>query len=134
MEPLWSPGVATDGNQRQIDKTRKAQKQGKSVATGCHRLPETFHGKEGVSGSSPEEGSHKSPANGAFAFPIAVHFLQRARVWNRFWNSQAKKAPISLSNQTSEHGSISAGEQDVVRPVAVDPADTRRCHRELHTR
>jgi hypothetical protein len=63
MEPLWSPGVATDGNQRQIDKTRKAQKQGKSVATGCHRLPETFHGKEGVSGSSPEEGSHESPAN-----------------------------------------------------------------------
>jgi hypothetical protein len=25
----------------------------------CHRLPEMFHGKEGVSGSSPEEGSAK---------------------------------------------------------------------------
>jgi hypothetical protein len=26
------------------------------VATGCHRLPPKSHGKEGVSGSSPEEG------------------------------------------------------------------------------
>jgi hypothetical protein len=55
------PGVATDGNQRQIDKTRKAEKQAKSVATGCHRLPETFHGKEGVDGSSPSEGFAKTP-------------------------------------------------------------------------
>jgi hypothetical protein len=27
----------------------------------CDLLPETFHGKEGVSGSSPEEGSAKNP-------------------------------------------------------------------------
>jgi hypothetical protein len=57
MEPLWSPVVATGGNQRQIDYVPNPQKQAKSVATGCHRSRETFHGKEGVSGSSPEEGS-----------------------------------------------------------------------------
>jgi len=39
MEPLWSPGVATDGNQPQIDRARKPQKQAKSLAIGCHRLP-----------------------------------------------------------------------------------------------
>jgi len=33
-----------------------------TVATGYHRLPFGSHGKEGVSGSSPEEGSDESPA------------------------------------------------------------------------
>jgi hypothetical protein len=48
MEPLWSPVVATGGNQRQMRCAHDWRKQAKSVATGCHRLPETFHGKEGV--------------------------------------------------------------------------------------
>jgi hypothetical protein len=56
MEPLWSPVDATRGNRRQIGRPLKAREQAKSGATGCHRLPEKFHGKEGVSGSSPEEG------------------------------------------------------------------------------
>jgi hypothetical protein len=34
---------------------------------GCDRLPEPFHGKEGVDGSSPSEGFHKVPANWHFA-------------------------------------------------------------------
>jgi len=32
----------------------------------CDRLPETFHGKEGVDGSSPSEGSAKAPHAGLF--------------------------------------------------------------------
>src|SRR6266545_7826837 len=48
MEPLWSPVVATGGNRRQIDRRLKPQKQAKTVATGCHQLPATFHGKQGV--------------------------------------------------------------------------------------
>src|SRR5436190_19658526 len=48
MEPLWSPVVANGGNRRQIDESRKPQKQAKSVATSCHRLPEKFPGKQGV--------------------------------------------------------------------------------------
>jgi hypothetical protein len=40
MEPLWRPGVATGGNQPQIEETRKTAKQAKSVATGCHQLPQ----------------------------------------------------------------------------------------------
>ena len=42
MEPLWSPVVATGGNQRQIDFAPDPGKQAKTVATGCHRLPEKF--------------------------------------------------------------------------------------------
>ena len=30
------------------------------------RLPESFHGKEGVDGSSPSEGPAKAPQNGTF--------------------------------------------------------------------
>jgi hypothetical protein len=56
MEPLWSPGVATGGNQRQVDRQSEPHKQPKSVAVGCHRLPFGSHGKEGVDGSSPSEG------------------------------------------------------------------------------
>src|SRR6266550_300990 len=40
MEPLWSPGVATGGNQRQIGWLSEPQKQANSVATGCRPLRE----------------------------------------------------------------------------------------------
>jgi hypothetical protein len=64
MEPLWSPVVANGGNRRQIEESRKPQKRAKTVATGCHPLPEKFHGNEGVDGSSPSEGSAKAPYDG----------------------------------------------------------------------
>ena len=53
MEPLWSPVVAMGGNHRQNAQGRKPQKQAKTVATGCHRLPEKFHGKQGVCRGPP---------------------------------------------------------------------------------
>jgi hypothetical protein len=65
MEPLRSPAVAIGGKWSQIRQPRKPQKQAKTVAVGCSRLPEGAHGKEGVDGSSPSEGS-KSPANQVF--------------------------------------------------------------------
>jgi hypothetical protein len=65
MEASWSPGGATGGKRWQMERLRKRLKQAKTVAVGCGRLPETFHGKEGVDGSSPSEG-FKIPANGDF--------------------------------------------------------------------
>src|SRR6266516_5302430 len=62
MEPLWSPVVATDGNQRQIGCPWKRRNQAKSVATGCHRLPETFHGKQGVCDGLPPVAGGPLPA------------------------------------------------------------------------
>ena len=59
MEPLWSPVVATGGNQWRIANGAKPLKQAKTVAVGCDQLPEAAHGKEGVDGSSPSEGSQK---------------------------------------------------------------------------
>lgn len=52
MEPLWSPVVATDGNQWRIRSARKPQKQAKSVAVGCHQLPLAAHGKGRVDATS----------------------------------------------------------------------------------
>src|SRR5205085_9516509 len=47
----------------------------RTVATGCHRLRFRSHGKEGVDGSSPSEGSRR-----AFVLPLRLHLAQRARV------------------------------------------------------
>jgi hypothetical protein len=59
MEPLWSPVVATSGNPSQIATPQKPQKHAKTVAEGCDRLRPGPHGKEGVSGSSPERPAHE---------------------------------------------------------------------------
>jgi hypothetical protein len=66
MEPLWSPVVATGGNRWQMGPAPKRLKQTKTVAVGCDRLPKGAHGKEGVSGSSPEEGFEKVLHSGLF--------------------------------------------------------------------
>jgi hypothetical protein len=70
MEPLWSPAVATGRSRWQMERPRKRLGQAQTVAVGCDRLPERFHGKEGVDGSSPSEGlarqSHsQSPVPGS---------------------------------------------------------------------
>ncbi len=57
MERLWSLAGATSGNRWQIGRPRKRRNQAKTVATGCDQLPWDLHGKEGVDGSSPSEGS-----------------------------------------------------------------------------
>ena len=62
---LWSPVVASGSNRRQIEEPRKPQKQAKTVATGCHLLPEKFHGKEERCARSQElqlaGASHRPP-------------------------------------------------------------------------
>jgi hypothetical protein len=67
VEPLWSPAAATRGNRWQTARPLKRPRRAKTVAVGCDRLPESFHGKEGVGGSSPPEGFAKAPQNGAFS-------------------------------------------------------------------
>jgi hypothetical protein len=80
--------VATGGNQRQIGSARKWRKQAKTVAAGCHRLPE--NGKEGVSGSSPEEGSAKTPEVGAFLFGRTCSSSNVRWVWSPLWSRQIR--------------------------------------------
>src|SRR5438552_8620159 len=62
MEPLWSPVVASGGNQRQIERRQNRRKQAKTVAVGCDRLPEKFHGKQGVCRGLPPVARGPLPA------------------------------------------------------------------------
>jgi hypothetical protein len=66
MEPLWSTLVAK-GREPTAPRLRIAPaKTLQTVASACHQLPPRAHGKEGVNGSSPLEGSAKAPEIGAF--------------------------------------------------------------------
>jgi hypothetical protein len=61
MEPFWSRAVATGGKRWRMERLSKWLRQAETVDMGCDQLPESFHGKEGVDGSSPLEGSAKAP-------------------------------------------------------------------------
>src|SRR5438105_2234822 len=66
MEHLWSQADASGGNRWQMRRARKRLKQAETVAVGCDQLPRGPDGKEGVDGSSPLEGSRRSPGNPGF--------------------------------------------------------------------
>jgi hypothetical protein len=89
MEPLWSPAVATGSNRSQIARGRNRRNQAKTVvAVRCDQLRKEAHGKEGVSGSSPEEGSAKPPQRGNFCARSRLPPNQLEGVWSTFWNTQ----------------------------------------------
>jgi hypothetical protein len=54
------PNGRNHGNRWQMGTVPKRFRQTKTVAVGCNQLPESFHGQEGVDGSSPSEGSAKA--------------------------------------------------------------------------
>ena len=77
MEHLWSRAVATGGNRWQMGRPRKRLTEAQNVAVGCHRLRPGPHGKEGVDGSRPSEGSAKTPAKRGFLVQVHLHGPQR---------------------------------------------------------
>jgi hypothetical protein len=64
----WLQLVAISGKS---EGARKRRKQAKTVAVGCDRLPSEVHGKEGVDGSSPSEGSAKALRSHGAAIPMS---------------------------------------------------------------
>jgi hypothetical protein len=66
------------GNRWQIESAQKRRKQAKTVALDCDQLPIEAHGKEGSTGSSPSDGSAKSPIN-TFLVRIELHVLELGR-------------------------------------------------------
>jgi hypothetical protein len=76
MEPLWSPAGATSRNRSQMLRPGKRRKQAKTVADGCHRLPATFHGKQGVCRGLPPVARGPLPAEeGVDSFAWRCYFL-----------------------------------------------------------
>jgi hypothetical protein len=57
MERLWSPAGATGGNRWQTEHPRKPIKQANPQPVATYGNGFGAHGKEGINGSSPLEGS-----------------------------------------------------------------------------
>jgi hypothetical protein len=91
MEPLWSPAVATGGNRSQIAGRENGLNRPKTVAVGCHRLPPRLHGKEGVDGSSPSEGSAKR-RTWRFFFRSSCSPPSVRWVWSLKWSFRVEKS------------------------------------------
>jgi hypothetical protein len=62
MSPLRSPLVAPGSNRWQMGGRPERLKQAKTVAVGCDRLPEPFHGKQGVCHGLPSVAGGPLPA------------------------------------------------------------------------
>ena len=92
---------------------RTRLRQRKTVAVGCDRLPEAFHGKEGVDGSSPSEGS-KSPCKKQFSV-VGVDD-DRALV----------ESPVSSTRGAGAAGRLRAELLNRLRRRVSDPASMRR--------
>jgi hypothetical protein len=93
MEHLWSPAGATGGNRSQIDWRRKPLKRADPQPMATHGNGLAAHGKEGVDGSSPSEGSAKALLHvGDFAFRSTCRVSSVRWVWSRLWSSRARGA------------------------------------------
>src|SRR6266516_4555507 len=88
------PRVATGGNRRQIDRRLKPQKQAKSVAVGCARLPEMFHGKEG-STVRVRQRALQNPRSRGFCFGSTCRFANLGQVWSPLWSLQVENAVLA---------------------------------------
>jgi hypothetical protein len=108
MEPLWSPAVAIGGNQWQMDRDAQPLKQAKTVAVGCDRLPESFHGKEGVDGSSPSEGSTKAPQIRPFRLARTCRSSSMRSLGSPLWSLQDQRARSKASEMGAFAGRASS--------------------------
>jgi hypothetical protein len=103
MEPLWNRQGATSGKRSARQVRKNGLSSDETVATSWHRLLRRQHGKEGVSGSSPEEGSAKSPHVGAFSFRSTCSDSNVRWVWSPGWSLQVEngllKPRLSLMNE-----------------------------------
>jgi hypothetical protein len=64
----------------------------------CTRLPPlNFHGKEGVGGSSPPEGSAKAPQIGAFRSARTCTISNMRYLWSPLWSLQVQSAGSKAS-------------------------------------
>ena len=76
MEHLWRQGGAADRNRTQVAAYVEHRKSLQIAASACQPLRLRTHGKEGVDGSSPSEGSAEALQNRAFSLESSLHILQ----------------------------------------------------------
>jgi hypothetical protein len=102
----------------------KRLKEAETVATGCDQLPIGAHGKEGVDGSSPSEGSAKAPESGALSFTSTCSPSILQWVWSRLWSSQVQNA-VRAAPKRRAHGEEEEGRSSYRRPQKSKPGQRR---------
>ena len=93
----------------------------KPLPCGCDQLPRQCHGKEGVDGSSPSEGSAKAPHVGAFLFRSTCSRANMRWVWSRLWTPCADRAAprgraTRCAHATTPHGRGGLGSRRATPP------------------
>jgi hypothetical protein len=78
--------------------------------------PQNFHGKEGVDGSSPSEGSAKPPQNGLFFLGMTCRIASVRWVWSPLWSLQVENSVLEGASPCFERATSSTG---IAGPVRV---------------
>jgi len=92
MEPLRSPLVARGGKAIAQPLREQPLNKRKSLPPLASSCRQERHGKEGVDGSSPSEGSAKTPHVGVFAFRPTCRISSVRWVWSRLWSFRVENA------------------------------------------
>ena len=101
MEHFWSRADATHGNSWQSQRPRKRLNYLRTVANACHQSRPPLHGKEGVDGSSPSEGSTKSPEIGGYHGQNDLLLIARAVGVEHVVEQSAQKGRRKVLNRPS---------------------------------
>jgi hypothetical protein len=91
------PSGPTGGKRWQMGRARKPLKRADRQSVATHGNDFGVHGKEGVDGSSPSEGSARSPQVGWFVFMSTCRFSRVRWVWSHSWSLQVEDAPRTAS-------------------------------------
>ena len=102
------PSAATGGNRWQMRRPLERLKQAKTVAVGCDQLPESLHGKEGVDGSSPPEGSAKVPQTRALCLGSVLQIVERGSGVEPFIEPSGPNAAANPNEMRRPEGARSA--------------------------
>jgi hypothetical protein len=85
------------------------------------QLVEHLHGKEGVDGSSPSEGSQKALQNRAFPFARTCTSCSLMRVWSTLWRSHIQN--VLSSPFTRPHWCQTGSLEEVLRREDARPCE-----------
>jgi hypothetical protein len=91
-ETVWKPATAKNGSDAQLRDPQNSLFTGISRTTAINGGDLGAHGKEGVDGSSPSEGSAKAQQIRAFSFRSACTRSSVQWVWSRLWSFQVQNA------------------------------------------
>jgi hypothetical protein len=86
--------------------------------------PQNFHGKEGVGGSSPPEGSEKAPQIAAFSVIAPCRSCSMRWVWSRLWSLQVPRGfPLRLHFSALGGVDLAALTERLRRCLAFNPTE-----------